>query len=170
MRVHAGRQSGFTLIELVVVTALITLMLFMAVPRFQVLVSGDDARRTARWLLMEVPLLKSRAVQEQRDYLLHFDFDRQLAWVTHEGMKEEQARAAAEDGYRPPESVRWADLTFAGGPTVSSAQAVLRFYRQGYSDRVFIHLRDDNDRRFSVKVEPFLPRPEFYDHFVDFHE
>ncbi len=170
MRVRDDRQSGFTLIELVVVTALITLMLFMAVPRFQVLVSGDEARRAARWLMVEVPLLKSRAVQEQRDYLLHFDFDRRLAWVTHEGMKEEEARAAAEDGYRPPQSVRWADLAFAGGPTVSGAQAVLRFYRQGYSDRVFIHLQDDNDRRFSVLVEPFLPRPEFYDHFVDFNE
>jgi len=169
-RERAGRQSGFTLIELVVVTALITLMLFMAVPRFQVLVSGDDARRAARWLMLEVPLLKSRALQEQRDYRLHFDFDGQRAWVTHDGMTEEEVRQAADGGYRPPESVHWLDLAFAGGPTLSGRQATLRFYRRGYSDRVIIHLRDDNDRRFSVRVEAFLPRAEFHDRFVDFDE
>ncbi len=164
------RQGGFTLIELVVVTALITLMLFVAVPRFQVFLSGDDARRVARWLMMEIPLLKNRAVQEQKDFLLNFDFDQQLAWVTHDGMTEEEQQTAIAGGYRPPETVRWSDLEFAGGPKISTAQAALRFYHSGYSDRVLIHLQDDRERQFSVLVEPFLPDAQFYDHFIDFNE
>jgi prepilin-type N-terminal cleavage/methylation domain-containing protein len=169
MKGHRCRQSGFTLIELVVVTALISLMLFMAVPRFQVFVSADDAHRAARWLMMEIPLLKNRAVQEQKDFLLNFDFDQQLAWVTRDDMTEEEQQAAAAEGYRPPEAVRWSDLEFAGGPKIST-HAAIRFYHQGYSDRVLIHLQDDSDRRFSVLVEPFLPSAQFYDRYVDFDE
>lgn len=169
MKKRGRRQGGFTLIELVVVTALISLMLFMAVPRFQVFLSADDAHRAARWLIMEIPLLKNRAVQEQQDFRLHFDFDRQLAWVTRDDMTEEEQQAAVDEGYRPPEAVRWSDLEFAGGPKIS-APAAIRFYHQGYSDRVLIHLQDDSDRRFSVLVEPFLPTVEFYDRYVDFDE
>ena len=85
-------------------------------------------------------------------------------------MTDEQMQKAADQGYRPPENVHWMDLAFAGGPILSSREAALRFYRRGYSDRVIIHLQDDNDRRFSVLVEPFLPKAEFYDRFVDFGE
>jgi hypothetical protein len=60
-------------------------------------------------------------------------------------------------------------LEFAGGPMICTRTAI-RVYHQGYSDRVFIHLQDASDRRFSVLVEPFLPSVEFYDRYVDFDE
>jgi len=164
------RQDGFTLIELVVVTALITLMLFIAVPRFQVFFSADDTRQTARWLMHQIPRLKDRAVQEQKVFLLNFDFSGQIAWVSHDAMTEEELQTAVASGYHPPEAVRWSDLEFVGGPKISSDRAAIRFYRKGYSDRVLIHLQDDSDRQFSILVEPFLSNVAFYDRYVNFDD
>lgn len=164
------RQSGFTLIELVVVTALITLMLFIAIPRFQVLFSTDDARQAARWLMLKIPLLKDNALQEQKDYRLNFDFAEQVAWVSRDDMTEEELQAAVSSGYHPPGQVRWTDLEFGGGSKITADRAAIRFYRQGYSDKVIIHLQDDNDRQFSVLVEPFLSNVAFYDHYVNFDD
>lgn len=162
------QADGFTLIELVVVTTLIALMLFIAIPRFRSLFATDDLRTVSRWLMAEVPLLKNTAITLQQDVTLNIDLDSQHMWVTHADMNDEQRQAAAEKDYQPPEAVQIRDVEFAGGATDTSGQVAISFYRQGYSDQVIIHLTDSAGRIFSLKIEPFLPRPILYSREVEF--
>jgi len=163
-----SQPDGFTLIELVVVTTLIALMLFVAIPRFRSLLATDDIRTVSRWLLAEVPLLKNTAVSLQQDVALNIDLDTGRMWVTHAEMNDEQRRAAAEKGYKPPEAVQIRDVEFARGDTRTSGQVAVSFYRQGYSDQVIIHLADADGRIFSLKIEPFQPNAILFTHETEF--
>ena len=92
-------NQGFTLIELIVVITLITLMLFFAIPRFQVDVLSDNTNKVSRWIMVKVHSLKEKAVSEQKLYVLHISLDSNRLWVTSEIMSQEELQAAEANGY-----------------------------------------------------------------------
>ena len=69
------RNNGFTLIELIVVIALIGLMLFFSLPRLQHNPFLDDSNKSARWLIGKIQALKESAIRDQKQYALHIDLD-----------------------------------------------------------------------------------------------
>ena len=67
------RLGGYTLIELVVVMALISTMFFFAMPRFQDNLLTDQVRKASRWIITQTRHLKQQSVREKKDYILHVD-------------------------------------------------------------------------------------------------
>ena len=82
--------NGFTLIELIVVIALISIMLLVAVPNFSGFLFTDHTNKTARWIMTKVKLLKERAVCDQKNYVLNADLDSNFLWVTDETMETDE--------------------------------------------------------------------------------
>jgi prepilin-type N-terminal cleavage/methylation domain-containing protein len=54
---HNGQPAGFTLIELIVVIALLGLMLFFSLPRLQNNPFLDDSKKSSRWLIGKIQSL-----------------------------------------------------------------------------------------------------------------
>jgi prepilin-type N-terminal cleavage/methylation domain-containing protein len=79
-------DTGFTLIELVVVISLISIMLFFTIPRLQNAIPLGDDKKAARWIIGKVQALKESAVREQLDYVLNLNIDTNRLWVTNETM------------------------------------------------------------------------------------
>lgn len=161
-------HRGYTLIELIVVVALISMMLFFSVPRFQRAVFVNDTRQFSQWLTANVKVLKERSVREQRNYRLHVAMAEGRLWITHDGMSEEEIEDARNSAYQLPSGLLVMDVEYPGHNRVSSGRADIAFYRKGYSDRVLIHVKDDDDNRFSYLIECFLSNVEITEGYIGF--
>ncbi|MFO7713381.1 prepilin-type N-terminal cleavage/methylation domain-containing protein [Desulfosarcina sp.] len=151
-------HSGFTLIEMVVVTALISIMLVVAVPRLSVGLFSDGTDETARWIIANCRTLKEKAVVDQKIYLLNVSPDVQRLWITEAGMAETEASTAREEGYRLPRGVTIDHVAFSQAERISGGTISIGFYPQGYSDKAVIRIRNDNGDRLAFYIEPFLSR------------
>lgn len=148
-------NRAFTLIEMVVVTALIAIMLMVAIPRLSGgLVDGGDA--TARWIIANVRQLKEKAVSEQKTYLLNISPDAQRMWVTDADMADTDAETAREKGFRLPRGVNIDHVAFTQDERFSSGTIPIGFYAGGFSDKAVIRVRTNDGDRLAFFIEPFL--------------
>lgn len=160
---------GFTLIELVVVMALVGIMMFVAIPGFQHILT-DDTRKASQWILMQAPRLKARAVSEKKIYTLHVDMDDNLLWVSSGIMPDDDMSQARKNGRPLTGDSVLLDVAYADGETVDSGEAEIHFYPGGFSDKAIIHMEDENGSRRSFIIEPFLSQVELREEYVDFEE
>lgn len=151
-------NRGFTLIEMIVVTALISIMLVVAIPRLEGGLFSDGSDETARWIIANVRNLKEKAVVEEKAYLLNVSPDVQRMWITAAGMADADADAAREAGYTLPRGVIIDHVAFSQTERLSSGTIPIGFYPRGYSDRAVIRVRTNDGDRLAFFIEPFLAR------------
>ncbi|RLC18831.1 MAG: hypothetical protein DRI24_02000 [Deltaproteobacteria bacterium] len=160
--------EGYTLIELVVVIALISIMFSLALPRFRDNVLTDQVRKTSRWVITQTRHLKQQSTREKKDYILHVDMDAEKLWISTPDMEAEALEQAEEEAFQLSENVEIMDVEFPGRGRISSGQVDIYFYAKGYSDKALIHMQEDNDRRVSLLIEPFLPQTKYIEDYSDF--
>ena len=136
--------------------SLLTLMLYVAVPRLQNDLLSDGTLRAARWIIAQVRSLQQEAVRAQDTFSLHLDLAAGRLWVTHEAMDAAQQAVAEDAAYRLPRGVSLREVDYPGGRRQTDGVAQIRFYPQEVSDMAVIHIADDGGREFSFRIEPFL--------------
>jgi len=160
---RSQETDGFTLIELVVVIALISIMFTVAIPRIGGGPLADGLRTACQRLVTSIPDIRDRAVREQEDYHLNINIDTNLFWVTRNGMTEDEVEAAESKGYQLPGGVDILGVEYPDTGRLESGRTFIRFYKKGYSDKAQIHLRDEDDEKRSLLIEPFLRRVQLSD-------
>lgn len=160
-------QGGYTLIELVVVITLISVMFFLAMPRFRDNVLTDQVRKTSRWVITQTRLLKQQAVRDKKDYVLQVDVDADKLWVFASDMEGEALEKAEEGAFQLAEDVDILDVEFPTRGRLSTGQVGIHFYAGGYSDKALIHMQYEN-RQFSFLIESFLPQTRYVEEYSDF--
>ena len=86
----ASRCRGFTLLELLVVMALVAVMLTLAVPRLEV-GPAQQARQQGRELAGLIEQLREAALAQGKEYGLHFDAHGYRLMVWHRDRWQQQA-------------------------------------------------------------------------------
>lgn len=162
-----GHDSGFTLLELIVVITLLGIMLVFSVPRFHDTLFLDEGKKGARWIIGKVRALKEAAIQNQKNYTLHIDLDTQRYWETDESMSAEDRESAALNAVSIPGDLTIADVEYPIRGKINSGQAEITFYKTGYSDKLLIHLQDDAEY-VSFLIEPFLSEVTIYETYASF--
>jgi prepilin-type N-terminal cleavage/methylation domain-containing protein len=162
-------NSGFTLMELIVVITLIGIMLFFSLPRLQHNPFLDDTKKNARWLIGKVQILRENAVRDQKQYTLHLDLDSGRMWETNESMSPEDLESAALQSYALPDGIRIVDLEYPSRGKINSGQVEILFYKAGYSDKALIHLQQ-GDTYQSFLIEPFLADMKFFEKYASFED
>jgi prepilin-type N-terminal cleavage/methylation domain-containing protein len=160
---------GFTLIELVAVISIISMMLFFALPRLDN--NGEtagDLKTASRWILLNVQALKNRSIAEHKSFALHAGFDDNTFSIIDESAPEEGTTTNPPKEYRLPKGVVLSDVQFPKKGTVSIEGTDIVFYEKGYSDKVIIHLKDEEGIIYSILIEPFLPSARLYDEYISF--
>ena len=165
----AQRGSGYTLLELIVVMALIGIVFFFAIPRFEGSFFFDDAKQSSRWLMGKLLALREEALRTRRQQVLHFDLDTGRLWVTSEAMTPEETDRAIQRAQGLPGGGRVVSLEFAQQGRVGSGRADIRFFGDGHTDRVLIHVRH-GDAYTSFLLEPFLSQVKMFDNMVGFDD
>jgi len=171
-----GRQEtggvniqGYTLMELIVVIALMGIMIGFSVPRLHDTLYLDETRKASRWIIGKVHALREAAIQKQKQYTLHIDLDTNRIWDTEESISEDGRDEAALNAQALPESIEVIDVEFPIGGKVSSGRADITFYKSGYSDKALIHIQDD-DEQMSFLIEPFLTKVRLFDKYASFDD
>ena len=163
------RNSGFTLIELIVVIALMGLMLFFSLPRLQNNPFFNDTKKSSRWLISKVQTLKESAIRDQKRYTLHFDLDSGRVWETNEAMSPEEIESASIDSYVLPNDLQIIDVEYPSQDKIHSGQAEINFYKAGYTNKALVHMQD-GDTYLSFLIEPFLPDVQFFEKYASFED
>jgi prepilin-type N-terminal cleavage/methylation domain-containing protein len=164
------RIKGFTFIELIVVISLISIMLFLAIPKFQGSFLTNSTKAVSRWILINVPDLKDKAQKEQKRYILHVDFGANKLWITRETGSDEGPQSDNIRAYQLPEDVKLLDVEYPDQKTISEGQAQIYFDEKGYSDKAIIHIENSDKERLSFVIEPFLREVRLYQKYVGFTE
>ena len=144
------------------------MILFFSMPRFQNYILLDETKKASRWIIGKVKILKDNAVLKRQLYILHVSLDTNRLWSTSESMSSEELKNAQNQAYELSEEVKLLDIEYAGKGKVSFGEAEICFYKNGYSDMVFIHIENDENKRLSFLVEPFLSEVKLFEHYEDF--
>jgi prepilin-type N-terminal cleavage/methylation domain-containing protein len=162
-----GQSRGFTLLELIVVISLLGIMLVLTVPRFHETLLLDESKTNSRWIIGKIQSLKEAAVRNQKRYILHIDLDSERFWETDESMSPEAIENAAVNADALPSGLKITDIEYPIHGKINSGQAEIAFYKNGFSDKVFIHVQD-GETHISYLIEPFLSEVSRYETYIGF--
>ena len=151
-------KGGFTLLELVVVMALISLMFSVTLPRFSTAILPGGTKQIIRTIILKIKALKENSQMYQRTYTLHVDMATNSLWASHDLMSEEELKKEQENALRLPANLAILDVEYPGKTIATQGDALVEFYGRGYSDLAIIHLRENDDAYYSFFIEPFLSR------------
>ena len=164
------QSNGFTLIELIVVISLISIIIFVSVPRFHNKTLPDNTKKISRWIMVTSRHLKEKSFCDQKLYTMHIDMEGRQLWVTDESMSEEEVLKAGQKGFMVPDDVEVLDVEFPGNNKIISGLADIHFYTHGYSDMALIHIQDNDNNQLSFLIEPFLPKVKLYEKYSQFED
>lgn len=156
------------MIELVVVMCLIVMMLGLTLPQIRNTLLSDGLKRTALRMVGLASNLRDEAVREQRTYALHLDLVGQQYWIGFSAMTEEEQTLARENAEKLPPDVQILDVWFKDGGKVTEGEAAILFFKKGYVQPSAIHLGDDDGRRFTIVLSPFVGKAKVMETYVDF--
>ncbi len=162
-------RGGFTLLELIVVMALMGIVFFFAIPRFEKSFFLDDAKQGARWLIGKLQGLREEAQRTRRLYVLNIDFEARRVWHTTEAMTLEEVDLAMRRAQPVPGGARVAAVEFPPDIRIASGRTEIRFYGDGHSDMALIHLQL-GEATSSFLLEPFLTQVKMFDVPVGFKD
>ncbi|MDM8515762.1 prepilin-type N-terminal cleavage/methylation domain-containing protein [Desulfobacterales bacterium HSG16] len=162
--------AGFTLLELMLVLALLSIMLYLVLPNFSALTGQGEGNDISRWIIVKVQMLKERASQQQKEFIMHISPGDGILWITDGEADEEAVLAARESGFEFPEGFSIIDVEFPNAEKTSADRAEIRFYKGGYSDKALIHVEDDDNNEITFLIEPFLTNVKQYNKHAGFDD
>ena len=163
------RGAGFTLLELIVVMALMGIVFFFAIPRFEGTFLFDDSKQSARWLIGKLQRLKEEALRTRRQHILVFDLDTKRVWQTTEAMTVEEIELSMRRAQPIPGGASVVGVEFPPETRIASGQAQIYFYRDGHSDLTLIQMQT-GEAYSTFLLEPFLTQVKMFDHRVGFND
>lgn len=142
-------RSGFTLLELVLVLAILTLVVAMIAPSLQGFAAGRSGRNLATNLLSLTRYARTQAISEGRVYRLNIDPAGRKAWLTAESGA---TFAAPENDYGrevevPESSTLTTDLR------ATDAGVFVQFYPGGRCDVASFQITDRFGETISLASE-----------------
>jgi len=154
----AGEENGFTLIELIVVTALIGIMLSLSIPSLRTSLFTDPLKTTARKVIGLVTGVRELAVRSQQPYLLHISQLENRIWYEKDSVKKDILETGKENSatLTLPESVRISKLLVKVGDNSEQDQTVIWINKQGYMSNTIIQIEDTEGNHLNVEFYTFL--------------
>ncbi|MEW6077240.1 MAG: GspH/FimT family pseudopilin [Thermodesulfobacteriota bacterium] len=168
-RLRSRYPGGFTLLELIVVLAIISLMSALIVPRLSGPLGNLELKTTARTISASLRYARSRAAAEKTVYAALFDLDKNRLVivdppltmgdfrVNHRVTMERKLLASLDRQkdfrtYLPPDGVRLAEGTFRGDRFQTGLFPVY-FFPGGGSSGGEITVVNTQGRRYRVSVD-----------------
>lgn len=164
-------QKGFTMIELLVVTILVSALVYIAVPRLR---SSTDfnIKSASRSLTGTIKYLYNEAAFKKNIYRLVFDIDRDEYWV--EVLVNNEYLISTEHLHqrrRLPSGVHFQGIlterNAARNSTLGQEPDYILFLPTGYVEPAAIHLQSENGDNYTLQTKPYTGGTRVYDEYVN---
>jgi len=162
----ADYRRGFTLLELIVVCALIGIMLVVSAPTLRNAFIDDQLKATSRRVIGFVNGVRELAAREQQSYFLNIDRNENQIWY------EKDVKIAVEEKDNnlqklifPPE-IQLSEIWTKSEGIYSEDQNRIWVNRKGYMDQTVLHLEDDAGNVISLHFSPFVESVGIYDEYT----
>ena len=152
-------EKGFTLLELIVVTALIGIMLSISIPSLRSAFFTDPLKSSTRKVIGLVTGVRELANRSQQPYLLHINQLENRIWYEREvdGEENKENDTLQKKDLLLPESVKITSVLDGEGDGIGSSQdIVIWISKQGYLSDTIIRFEDDDGNYLSVQFYTFL--------------
>lgn len=154
-------RAAFTLLELIVVLAVMGSVLFITLPKFSALLPGKSGAGGINLLVNTINGLKKKSVVEGVNYVLNLNPTKSTLWVTQQDMTPEMLGRARQKAHQLNESITIGDVEFHGISNPIADEYQFRFNREGYCDMALIHLENRNrGEKITIVIQPFLSSAE----------
>lgn len=164
-----GSDRGYTLVELVVVMAVIGATFYVVLPRLSAALVADPLRDTVRYLSQTTSDLRAKAVLTQQRQILFVDLDNNRLFTGGQPSSGPSVkRPAPEKAYALGADLSLTGLHLPQRQRLASGAVPVCFHPQGHSDQVIIHLARADGQRFSLYINPFLPEIEIRSGLMDY--
>ena len=161
-------ESAFTLFELLVVSALISVMLAFAVPTLKNTVLTDPLKTSSRQVIGLIKAVREKAVRDQQAYLITFDLpENRIRFLKESVVGLDDTGEDVADELHLTEPVRILDVWTRSEGRQDADRQVLWVSKQGYIDETLIHLGNDKDEVLSMLFSPFLGKVQIMDTYVE---
>ena len=161
-------EAAFTLFELLVVSALIAVMLAVAVPTLKNTLLTDPLKTSSRQVIGLIKAVREEAVREQQAYVITFDLEKNRIWYRKEtAVEQQEPDEVAADALQLAQTVRVTDIWTRSDGRLDEGQPQLWVSRQGYIDETLIHLENDEDEVLTMLFSPFLGNVRITDSYVE---
>jgi prepilin-type N-terminal cleavage/methylation domain-containing protein len=159
-------QTGFTLIELMLVIMVVGVILFLAVPATRDVLTTDKLKKASRQLIGLERQLRVDAVRDQIDYILNIDLPSSVFWVTTSDMTPEKQDEVKKNARHLPEGVIITDIVGVNDKKEAEGVIKIKFGKSNTSTPAVIHLAFE-ENKMTLVINPFLGITGIYDKYVD---
>jgi prepilin-type N-terminal cleavage/methylation domain-containing protein len=162
------RSKGYTLIELAVVVALLGVMIALVAPQLGEL-GEANLKRSARHLTGMIRFLHEESQAKKTEYRLRFDIQDGRYWAeTFKILSESTGEFQKTTSVIAGEGSLFGQTTFRDIKAGSHPEEpYILFTPDGWVEATIIHLRDGNDRDFSLIVKPLTGNTELREGYVE---
>jgi hypothetical protein len=156
-------------------------MLVFSFPKLSGFLSVNNKNQVVRWLIVQRTVLKTRAIKEQKPYILRVDIsDNRFQTLPMPGAvstadqdlttdEDQVENKSARQKYVCSGDLDITAVVLPDDEIILSGAVDIIFSEKGYSQQAIIQMKDGDDR-FSIYIEPFLPRVVVYEGHVKFEQ
>lgn len=156
MAKRCNEEGGFTLIELIVVCALIGIMLTLGIPSLKNSLFTDPLKSSARKVIGFVSGVRELAVRSRQPYLLHISQTENRIWYEKDLGQDVENDDATINDLQLSDTIRISEAGTNEDGTSIPEQSTVWVSKEGYLVPTFVRLEDEEGNRLSVQFYPFL--------------
>jgi len=169
-RSRIPHANGFTLIELTIIIVILGVMLSLIIPRLGEM-GEANLKRSARHLTGMIRFLHEESLAKKDNYRLRFDVTEGRYWTekfTILNLSEKLAEYQKYSSDMTTEGKLSGQTTFRDVKVASHPDdAYIEFTPEGWVERALIHLRDGDNRDFTLLVNPLTGDTELREGYVE---
>ena len=166
MRPRDSRSKGFTLLELMIVIAIISIVLGYAAPRIISSLTNSDIDEAQRMLENLYLTAKSYAITQHKPCYIQYDIDNKIVGF-YPVPETSGTEPEMERKIKLPDTIEIKGVKTMNQPKIDKGKAEIKMNTDGIIEKSLIYLQGSRDKIYTLEVKPFSGKFKLHDSYIE---